>query len=186
MTGERKLVYYAWSPGEGTYLFVPKERAKRQAATMQAFFTSSTWDDFWQILPPEEAKHVRQDLLEMWGEELGGDGDDSDPADSFPYRGEAPFDPFKIPGVEDGNWPPQLHVEILDWLPRELLREIGPAQGGPGVGAALTVPEATTPEQLREAFARHGYELQAAPELVAKCAGWYWQGDHLPERPGAP
>lgn len=170
-------VFFAWAQGEGTYLFVPEDRVDDQVAIMTAFHEARTWGEFWRTLPPGEAATVREDVVWRWEE-----AEDPAPGDPFPYDGDAVMDWRLLPGVEDGDWPPLLNREITEWLPRELLGELKGLSSGPASGTFLTVGASDFAE-VAAAFARHGYQLEAAPELVARASGWWWQGTALSAGP---
>ncbi len=176
--GGETTVFYAWSSGEGTYLFVPENHVADQIAIMRAFFEAKTWGEFWRALPPSEAEAIRSVMRLRWEE-----AEDVGPSALFPYDGDVPLDPSLLPWVEDGDWPPILNREITEWLPRELLQELSGISGGPASGAFLTVGSEDELALLEIVFARHGYRLRADHELVSRASGWWWQGERLSNSP---
>lgn len=173
-----KIVYYAWSPGEGTYLFIPGDRVEGQLAVLTAYYETDNWADFWQKLPDE----IR--------EELAASAEISKPSvvDTVQYDEDVREIWEGLQYLEaEGDWPPILNREITEWLPRAVLGELrevgGMLSSSMGAGTFLTVADESDLRHVRQVLHRHGYRLVADSELLTWASGWGWQGKRLCDAP---
>ena len=91
------------SNGEYCVVFAPRDRAEYVAQIYTALSDSGTWGEFKKNLPEGEWERYFTEVL------------DESPDD------EQAFDADDVPGHPDGDYPPWLAQEQLEWFPSELI-----------------------------------------------------------------
>lgn len=163
------MVLYAYARGEDEYLFVPERLWEERSQVMQAFFMAGTWGEFWSLLPESEETTLRRWLEERAEEE--------EPEDAARYRprDEDFKDIYVLPGVEEGDYPDQLHHCTPVWFSRALIADLQVACGMPQKSWSFTFKGDGGPlSEVEKVFARHGYRLVWDAERVRKASGWWW------------
>lgn len=105
------IVYRVGAQGPGTVVFAARWRAEYVAQIWKALRESSTWGELRRNLPPGEWEYYFQDCFEGREEDV--------PAD------DEPFDAEDAPGHADGDYPPWLAQEQVEWFPKELITKYG-------------------------------------------------------------
>lgn len=105
------IVYRIGAEGPGTVVFAERWRAEYVDQIWKALLNSSTWGELRRNLPTGEWEYHFQDYFEDHEEDV--------PAD------DEPFDAECAPGRADGDYPPWLAQEQLDWFPKDLITKYG-------------------------------------------------------------
>jgi hypothetical protein len=105
------IVYRVEAEGPGTVVFAERGLAEYVAHIWKALNESSTWGELRRNLPPGEWEDHFQDYFE--------DREEDVPAD------DEPFDADCAPGRTEGDYPPWLAQEQVEWFPKELITKYG-------------------------------------------------------------
>lgn len=136
-----------------TVVFADHGRAEYVAHIWKALEESKTWGELRRNLPEGEWEYRFVDYFDGREEEVPADDELFQAADA--------------PGHEDGDYPPWLAQEQLDWFPAELIEKYG-GDVGPSVhnGEFLELP-ADKAEQIAEDLRAMGHTV--APTDLEFC-----------------
>jgi hypothetical protein len=139
------IVYRVEAEGPDTVVFAERWRAEYIAHIWKALEESSTWGELRRNLPPGEWEYHFQDYFE--------DREEDVPAD------DEPFDADCAPGRTDGDYPPWLAQEQVEWFPKELITKYGgDVYSSVLNGEALELP-ADKAEQIAEDLRAMGHTV---------------------------
>jgi hypothetical protein len=140
--------------GEATLIFIPEADALRLAAIRRAIASSSTWADFFRLMPPADLTYVLNSMRDC--------DDDPQPSDTF--------DVERLPGFCDGDWPSWPEQEMLTWLPAHVCRGFGKMESSVLNGPYLSLDVSRTPEIIA-ALELAGFAVRWDEELVRRACG---------------
>jgi hypothetical protein len=128
-----EIVYWFADGSNSEYcvFFAPRERAEYVSKIYEAMRDSATWGELRRNLPKGEWEAYFEECLE------DSPDDDDD------------FDADEVPGHVDGDYPPWLAQEQLDWFPPELIAKYDGDVGS----SVLNGPSLNLPADSAEAIA---------------------------------
>lgn len=131
--------------GPESVVFAERWRAEYVAQICEALTESSTWGELRRNLPDGEWEEYFQPHFE--------DYDENPPAD------DEPFEYSDAPGSGDGDYPPWLAQEQLDWFPQELItKHFGNVGTSVLNGEVLNLP-ASKAEQIADDLQAMGHTV---------------------------
>ena len=164
------LVFQLWAGDSG--IFLKKDDFVRLSAIHHALETARTWYEFERLCPEEEFESLS--LWYQWDGEYVYEDDGTfrfiqpDELDDFSENcgrdyiitPEDEFDSSRIPGVEDGDYPPWLESTADELLPSEFRERFGEGVASPVAGAWTEYPVSEIEEMMRW-LGREGFSVMA-------------------------
>lgn len=140
----KSLVYRnaGWS-----LVFAPADEAERSHRVRMALLESRTWGEFRKRMPPGEVDRI---FASVGPSELPPD--------------YARFDCGLVPGALDGDYPPNLHMRMEEFLPQSLLSRYGSYEATIHDGMIWCI-EPSKRRSLVAALRRRGYEVTRREDL---------------------
>jgi hypothetical protein len=190
MTPERSAAQdVVYGDLNGSLVFIPKRRADHLAAIHAALWSSSTWREVHDRMPPG----AYEELLEISGatELLSFEDYYEDERRSRPdlSREEAraeylalstdelrpelddPFQAGDIGAICDGDWPGWTAQEMLAWVPKAIQEQYG-RRGFSFVSGDCLVFRPEDEDELVAAFLAHGHACVRDDTLVRRASGY--------------
>ena len=165
------VIAYAYSPEDDTFLFVPEDQVARLTAIHHALRTAETWGEFWSLLPGDERSGLK-DQLEWLANDFESTGYPESALEHRPSDSDA-FGDHDLLGLSEGDYPPIIQRDLVEWIPPEIIAEFGTWDSSPVSGDYLKMnPTTERFPELEAAFAAHGFRLVHDEIRVLRAAGW--------------
>ena len=158
---ERDLVYGVVSDN---VIVMHKAYAEELAQVRHTVDTAKTWKEFQELMPEKRYQEIMERMREYREDAL-----DEDEELVMPNPDD-PFDSEELPGYFDGDWPGWPQQEMLDWLPKDLIKAFGNVQSSSLNGYFLEIA-AEKQDDLVKALEARGYVLIHDEPLVKAADG---------------
>jgi hypothetical protein len=163
VTPSGEVVYWRIA-SSGHLVFASQKEAERVHQIHCAIESSKTWGEFKSRMPPQDFEEVVTRWLENRSE-MGNDDEEEGVQLGPGYpKASTPFSSDEVPGYNDGDYPSWLQQDLDQYLPDEVLSELGQYATSCLQGGFWEIPRSSG-RRLLEYLRLHGYSPVKRPDL---------------------